>query len=71
MGIVEAIGSGLSEIITYSATGVANGIEGLLFEVPAEGGEAVLSTSGQAILTIVGLGFGIGLMYVVLNLLRV
>ena len=69
MGIVEAIGSGLSEIITYSATGVSNGIEGLLFDTVE--GEAVLSTSGQAILTIVGLGFGVGLMYVVLNILRV
>lgn len=70
MGIVEAIGTGLSEIITYSATGVSNGIEGILFEAGAEG-QMVLSQSGQAILTIVGLGFGIGLMYVVLNLLRV
>lgn len=70
MGIVEAIGTALSEIITYSTTGIGNGIEGLLFEVGAEG-EKVLSTSGQAILTIVGLGFGIGLLYVVLNLIRV
>ncbi len=70
MGIVEAIGSALSEIITYSATGIGNGIEGLLFEAGAEG-EMVLSQSGTAILTIVGLGFGIGLLYVVLNIIRV
>lgn len=66
MGIVQAIVSALQETITGSASAIGSGIEGLLFETVE--GTQTLSTAGQVIFTLFGLGMGVGLMYVIFNL---
>lgn len=63
--IVSAIGEGLVGMVTSSTEALGAGIKGLLV---GEGG--ALSDAGTVIFSIVGIGFGVGIFYVMANLLR-
>lgn len=66
MGIIETIVSALSDIVTGSAQAIGTGVQDLLFDTVND--TQVLSTTGQVIFTLFGLGMGVGLMYVIFNL---
>lgn len=66
MGIVTEIVTALQDVVVGSATAIGDGIEGLLFETVE--GTRTLSTAGQTIFVLFGLGMGVGLMYVIFNL---
>ena len=68
MNIVETIVSALTEIVSGSATAISDGVVGLLLETSADGAVTGLSNTGIIIFTLFGLGMGVGLMYVIFNL---
>lgn len=70
MGIVETITTSLTSFVTSSATAIGDGLTNLLFEVGTDGAISGVSNAGQVIFTLLGIGFGVGLMYVIFNLVR-
>lgn len=67
--IVTTIVTSLTEMVTGSATAIGDGLVNFAFET-SEGAITGLSPSGEVIFTMVGIGFGIGLMGVVFSLLK-
>lgn len=63
--IVAAIGDGLVGMVTNSVEALGAGIKGLLV---GEGGS--LTEAGTVIFSIVGIGFGVGIFYVMASLLH-
>lgn len=69
MNIVTTIVTAITEIISGSARAISDGVVALLLETNAESGAVTgLSSTGIIIFTLFGLGMGVGLMYVIFNL---
>lgn len=68
MGIIETLVNSLTEFITGSASAIGDAISNLLFTT--EGDTSTLSVAGIVILTMLGIGFAVGLMRVVFSLIR-
>ena len=69
-GIVTTITEALTSFVGSSATAIKDGLQNLLFVVGTDGSISGLAPTGEVIFTIVGIGFGVGLMYVIFNLFR-
>lgn len=69
MNIIQTITDALTEMLTASTSAIGQGVEAL-FTVEGANGEKALSTLGVIMFTIVGLGFAVGLVYVIINLVR-
>lgn len=67
--IVTTIVDSLGSMVTGSASAIGDGLVNLAFET-TEGTITGLAPAGQVIFTMVGIGFGVGLMGVVFSLLR-
>lgn len=68
MNIISTIVDALTEFLTASTTAIGQGFENLF--IATVDGEKTLSTLGIVMLTFVGLGFAVGLVYVIINLFR-
>lgn len=68
MNIVETIVTALTSMVSGSATAISDGIVGLLLETDTQGAVTGLSNSGTILLSFIGIGFGVGIMYVIFNL---
>lgn len=68
MNIVETIVSAVTEIVSGSAGAISDGVVALLLETNTDGSVTGLSNTGIIIFTLFGLGMGVGLMYVIFNL---
>lgn len=69
MNIIQTITSALTEFLTSSTQAIGQGVEALFTETGSDG-QVVLSTLGVIIFTMLGLGFAVGLVYVIINLVR-
>lgn len=69
MNIVTTIVEALTEMLTGSTQAITEGVQAL-FVVTGTDGEQSLSTLGVIIFTLLGLGFAVGLVYVIINLVR-
>ena len=65
MDIISTIVEALTEMLTGSVTAIGQGVNALF---TVEGGG--LSTLGIILMTFVGLGLAVGLVYVIINLVR-
>lgn len=68
MNIVETIVGALTDIVSGSASAIAEGATALLLTTGTDGQVTGLSNVGIIIFTLFGLGMGVGLMYVIFNL---
>lgn len=68
MNIVETIVGALTDMVSGSAGAISEGIVGLLLKTDGQGAVTGLSNSGIILLTFIGIGFGVGIMYVIFNL---
>jgi hypothetical protein len=68
MDIVSTIVTAITEIISGSASAISDGVVALLLETDTSGVVTGLSNTGIIIFTLFGLGMGVGLMYVIFNL---
>ena len=66
--IIQTIVTALTEMVTGSANAIGTGLQSLLFTT--NGDVQTLSSGGIVILTMVGIGFAIGLMRVIFGLIR-
>lgn len=69
MNIIQTITGALTEFLTASTQAISEGVEALFTATNAEG-EMGLSTLGTIIFVMLGLGFAVGLVYVIINLVR-
>lgn len=69
MGIGETLVNSMTEMVTGSASAIGEGAESLLFETGADGART-LSATGETIITMAGIGLGIGVIGVVFSLLK-
>ena len=67
--IVTTIVGSLTSMVTGSATAIGDGLVNFAFE-SSDGAITGLSPAGEVIFTMLGIGFGVGLMGVVFSLLR-
>lgn len=70
-GIVTTIVDAMVEFVGGSATAIGDGLKSILFEVGTDGAVSGLSSTGTVLLTMIGIGFAVGLMYVVIGFIRV
>lgn len=69
MNIIKTITDALTEFLTSSTSAIGDGVEAL-FTTTGTDGEMALSTLGTIMFTMLGLGFAVGLVYVIINLVR-
>lgn len=65
MNIISTIVDALTEMLTGSVAAISEGVSALF---TTEGGG--LSVLGTILMTFMGLGFAVGLVYVIINLVR-
>ena len=68
--MVTTITSTLTSFVTGSATAIGEGLETLLFVTDTDGAISGLTSAGTVIFTLLGIGFGVGLMGVIFSLIR-
>lgn len=69
MNIIETIVSALTEMLQGSTQAITTGVQNL-FVVTSDNGDQALSTLGIIVFTLLGMGFAVGLVYVIINLVR-
>lgn len=70
-GIITTIVKAMGEFVVGSATAIGDGLKAVLFNVGTDGAVTGLSSTGSLLLTMLAIGFGIGLMYVIIGFIRV
>lgn len=70
-GIVTTIVGSMTEFVSGSATAIGDALKAILFEVGTDGAVTGVSVTGTVLLSMLGIGFAIGLIYVVIGFIRV